>query len=292
MPEQSAPASATQKLVHDGAVPRHVPAVFTGPVLDGWDTHVHVFDAAAPVQPGHYQPAHRPIESIEAEAVHLGVGHLVLVQPSVYGTDNRVLLHALEQSCGRHRGVVVLDADVSDAALSAMHALGVRGVRFNLVSPLGNSPNALHTLAPRLHALGWHVQWYANADQLAHIADVHAQNGLPCVLDHLAGMHADIASSDPAWQALATLASQGAWVKLSGWYRLQSQAPYGTLHANVARVAALVGDQRLVWGSDWPHTAFAADAMPPYASVWEPVLAVVGAARSRHVLAAGAQLYR
>ncbi|MBY0408844.1 MAG: amidohydrolase family protein [Burkholderiaceae bacterium] len=292
MPEQSAPTPTTQVFAHDGALPSRVPAAVTGRILDAWDTHVHVFDAAAPVQAGHYQPAHRPIERIEAEAAHLGVGHLVLVQPSVYGTDNRVLLHALEQSCGRHRGVVVVDAHITDAALSTMHALGVRGVRFNLVSPLGNSAAALRTLAPRLHALGWHVQWYANADQLALIADLHAQNGLPCVLDHLAGLHAGIPSSDPAWQALAMLASQGAWVKLSGWYRLQSQAPYGTLHANLARVAAMVGDQRLVWGSDWPHTAFAADAMPSYASVWEPVLAVLGAVRSRHVLAGGAPLYR
>ena len=51
--------------------------------LEGWDTHVHVFDAAAPVQAGHYQPAHQPLERIEEEAAKLGVGHVVLVQPSV-----------------------------------------------------------------------------------------------------------------------------------------------------------------------------------------------------------------
>ena len=60
----------------------------------GWDAHVHVFDARAPIQAGHYQPAHQPLERIEAAAVALGVAHLVLVQPSVYGTDNQVLLQA------------------------------------------------------------------------------------------------------------------------------------------------------------------------------------------------------
>ena len=62
-----------------------------------WDAHVHVFDAGAPTQPGHYRPAHHPIERIEALAAAHGVGRLVLVQPSVYGTDNGVMLQALAQ---------------------------------------------------------------------------------------------------------------------------------------------------------------------------------------------------
>ena len=45
----------------------------------GWDAHVHVFDARAPIQAGHYQPAHQPLERIEAAAVALGVAHLVHV---------------------------------------------------------------------------------------------------------------------------------------------------------------------------------------------------------------------
>jgi predicted TIM-barrel fold metal-dependent hydrolase len=260
-------------------------------VPQGWDTHVHVFDAAAPVQAGHYQPAHQPLERIEAEAARLGVGHLVLVQPSVYGTDNRLVLGALARAPGRHRAVVVVDTDIADGALQAMHALGVRGVRFNLVSPVGNGARAMQALAPRLKALGWHVQWYAAPAQLAQIAQLHAQTGLPCVLDHLAGMHAALAQDDAAWQALARLADLGAWVKLSGWYRLQAAAPYGELLDAIRRVAGLVGE-RLVWGSDWPHTAFAPDAMPAYASVWEPVAKALGPERAGRVRMAGAALYR
>ena len=82
----------------------------------GWDCHVHVFDAAAPVREGHYRPAHRPLALIEAQAATLGIGHLVLVQPSVYGTDNRLLREALAVDPGRHRGVVVLDDAVDEAS--------------------------------------------------------------------------------------------------------------------------------------------------------------------------------
>ena len=57
--------------------------------FDGaWDCHVHVFDAAAPVLPGHYRPLTRSLAEIESRAATEGVTRLVLVQPSVSGTDN------------------------------------------------------------------------------------------------------------------------------------------------------------------------------------------------------------
>ncbi|MFN4121517.1 amidohydrolase family protein [Acidovorax sp.] len=258
--------------------------------LDGWDTHVHIFDGAAQAQPGHYQPAHHPIDRIEAEAAGLGVGHLVLVQPSVYGTDNQLVLNALRASGGRHRGVVVVDGNVQAAALQAMHALGVRGVRFNLVSPVGNGQDALPRLSGLLRELGWHLQWYARPEQLGQIADVHQRTGLPCVLDHLAGLHTQLPARDAAWDALQRLAGAGAWVKLSGWYRLGDHAPYIRITEHIQRVAT-IAPGRLVWGSDWPHTAFDAAAMPAYRSVWTPVEDALGTSRAHEVLRAGARLY-
>ena len=82
---------------------------------DGWDCHVHVFDPTHPAQAGHYQPVLRDLPEIEQTATALGMGHLVLVQPSVYGTDNSLILRALAREPGRHRGVVVVDTAVTDA---------------------------------------------------------------------------------------------------------------------------------------------------------------------------------
>lgn len=261
----------------------------------GWDAHVHVFGAGIPVLAGHYAPSERPLEEIEALAAAHGVGHLVLVQPSVYGTDNSLLLQALRRQPGRHRGVAVVDAGVADAELATLHAAGVRGVRFNLVSPVGVAAlpqAALQALSPRLRALGWHVQWYAQAPALPAIAALQRETGLVFVLDHLAGLHAGVAADDAAWAALQALADAGAWVKLSGWYRLRAAAPYTVLDARIARVAALFGP-RLVWGSDWPHTSFAPAQAPAYADTWAPVPRVLGPERA-HALReqAAATLYR
>jgi predicted TIM-barrel fold metal-dependent hydrolase len=204
---------------------------------------------------------------------------------------------------------------LQDASLDAMHALGVRGVRFNLVSPVGDAGQALSSrmaiLAPRLRARGWHVQWYAHAHQLHEVLALHQRHPVACVLDHLAGMALTVASDDAAWQALAGLADLGAWVKLSGWYRLGVPAlaasestpglvgalteqhhidTYRGLMPNLQRVAAMLGD-RLVWGSDWPHTGRPAEAVPPYAATAWPVLAALGPERARAVAEAGARLY-
>jgi predicted TIM-barrel fold metal-dependent hydrolase len=238
----------------------------------GWDCHVHVFDAAAPVRPGHYRPVHRPLAQIEATARAHGIGHLVLVQPSVYGSDNSVLLRALQAAPGRHRGVVVLDPSTGEAELDRLHATGVRGVRFNLVSPAGHAGDVepdLLRLAPALKVRGWHVQWYVHADDLPRLVPWQARTGLRFVLDHLAGLPAQLVDDHPAWVAAQALADAGAWLKLSGWYRLQSAAPHADLLPTIRRAVALFGP-RMVWGSDWPHTSFAPDQMPDYASTLEP----------------------
>ena len=244
----------------------------------GWDCHVHVFDANAPARAGHYRPLNRPLAQIEALALPHGVRHLVLVQPSVYGSDHTVMLKALALEPGRHRGVAVVANHISDAELDALHAAGVRGVRLNLVSPVGESLDPARrfaALAPRLQRLGWHLQWYVHAHQLPLVAELHRASALPCVLDHLAGFGAQVTNDHPAWHAAAALAAQGAWLKLSGWYRLDAQAPYTSLVPHIQRLAALFGE-RLLWGSDWPHTAFALDAMPAYAQTWQPVVEALG----------------
>ncbi|MGR6806026.1 amidohydrolase family protein [Sphaerotilus natans] len=244
----------------------------------GWDAHVHVFDASSPVRSGHYAPLERPLTQIEATAQTQGVRHLVLVQPSVYGSDNALLLQALAVEPGRHRGVVVLGDEVSDAELDAMHTAGVRGARMNLVSPVGESTDPARRfamLAPGLVRRGWHLQWYTPAAQLPLIAALHRDSGLTCVLDHLGGLGAHIADDHPAWSAVTALAEQGAWLKLSGWYRLEAPAPYHALVPRIRRLAALFGE-RMVWGSDWPHTGRTPEETPTYAEVWQPVVDALG----------------
>ena len=107
-----------------------------------WDCHVHVFGPAArhPLASRlAYRPPDRSLADLEAVAGPAGIGRIVLVQPSVYGTDNSCMLDALRSGEGRHRAVAVVPPDFSRQEFEALHALGVRGIRFNLVSKAGNS---------------------------------------------------------------------------------------------------------------------------------------------------------
>jgi len=263
---------------------------------EGWDCHFHVFDGAAPALDGHYAPRQRTLAMLDEVARPLGVGHYVLVQPSVYGTDNRLMLEALRASGGRHRGVAVIGPQATDRELDAMHAAGVRGVRFNLVSPVGNSASDWALLAPRLQERGWHAQWYAPAAQLAQIARLHEAHRVTPVLDHLAGMSVAMLHDDAAWDALRALADAGSWIKLSGWYRLNSEAPFEDMAPLIERAVRLFGE-RCVWGSDWPHTWFlhpdAGREPPAYADLWQPVRAALSQERAHAVFATQpAELYR
>jgi predicted TIM-barrel fold metal-dependent hydrolase len=241
----------------------------------GWDCHVHVFAAQAKALDGHYAPQDHPLERIQAIAAQHGFGHLVLVQPSVYGADNSLMLSALKDGGGRHRGVVVVDKPLGDAQLQAWHDIGVRGIRCNLVSPVGNQRTDWDAWAPRLRALGWHVQWYAHGDQLAEIVNWQKEHELPCVLDHVGGMHTRFAQDANAWKSLRDLADAGAWIKLSGWYRLGLASPYGLERLRLAEIVAMF-ESRCVWGSDWPHTSFVNTVAPSYAQVWQPLEGLLG----------------
>jgi len=95
------------------------------------------------------------------------------------------------------------------------------------------------------------------------------------VLDHLGGLGAGVTAAHPAWQAVASLADQGAWLTLSGWYRLDACEPYAELVPRIGRLAQMF-DGRMVWGSDWPHTSFEPSAMPCYESTWRPVVDALG----------------
>jgi predicted TIM-barrel fold metal-dependent hydrolase len=253
----------------------------------GWDCHAHVFDGHPALAASHYRPPLRPLSALEDAARAIGVGHVVLVQPSVYGSDNSLLLESLRSSGGRHRGVIVADATLTAAGLRALHELGVRGVRFNLVSPVGNDAAQLEAMAPALRELGWHVQWYAAPAALPTVAALHRRLGLRCVLDHLGGTTVEAAREPGTWVALRRLADQGGWIKLSGWYRLGADAPYGALDETIARCVGIFGE-RCVWGSDWPHTRFlepgCRDPAPAYADTWAPVVRSLGTERAQRIL--------
>src|SRR5262245_63287610 len=123
------------------------------------DCHHHIYNAKYPVDPkATLRPADATVEDYRALQKRIGTSRNVLVQPSTYGTDNRAHLEALAAFGPNARMVAVVNDQVSTDELKRMHALGVRGIRFNLAQAGATTPEMLEPLSKRVNDLGWHIQ--------------------------------------------------------------------------------------------------------------------------------------
>ncbi|WP_426153145.1 amidohydrolase family protein [Pseudomonas sp. DC3000-4b1] len=227
------------------------------------DCHMHLYDNRVPPVPeATLFPPNASLEDYRGLQNRLGIGRMVIVTPSTYGTNNSVMLDGLLQSQGNARGVAVVDASVTDAALASMHKAGVRGIRFNL--SVGNTAlDDLERLAPRVNELRWNVQ-VAPGPLLPQITPRLLRLTAPVVIDHMGHVPQPDGLSSDAFRALSTLIDTGrAWVKLSAPYlRSKVGAPTYSDVGTVAQALVQRAPQRMLWGSDWPHPTLPMEQKP------------------------------
>lgn len=230
------------------------------------DCHTHVFgdDTTFPMSPERqYTPAPAPVEALLAHMEALELQRIVIVQASVYGTDNRCLLDTLARLEGRARGVAVPHPDADATELRRLHRLGVRGLRINLESDAVRDTELLKRMllreSARIADLGWHLQLYASPQTVVGQADVLATLPVPVVLDHFAMVPLrEDADADLSRALLSILRASNVYLKLSAPYRLgPSPVPGEEAQLTAKRMASLLNaaPRQLLWGSDWPHTA-------------------------------------
>jgi predicted TIM-barrel fold metal-dependent hydrolase len=230
------------------------------------DCHFHIYDARHPVAAeAVLRHGDASVEDYRALQRRLGTARGVLVQPSAYGTDNRLHLAALQDlGIERFRMVAVVEPGVADAELRRLHAAGVRGVRFNLTQPGPLALGDLEPMARRLAELGWHCQLNMRPDQV--VAAERVLLRLPCriVFDHLGRIRDPGGPDAEAFAAIRRLLDHGrAWVKLSGIYITSREGPPGYADAGaVAAAFATAAPERMLWGSDWPHPTKPAGRKP------------------------------
>ena len=226
------------------------------------DTHAHVFHRGLKLAPGRrYAPDYDAPLSLYLEQLdHNGTSNGVLVQPSFLGTDNSYLVDCLKQTNGRLRGIAVVDPAVSADGLRELDRAGVVGIRLNLVGqPLPDlAANEWKGLLANVKAMGWQVEIQRNASDLAVLTPQLLDLGVTVVLDHYALPDPKLGVSDPGFQSVLKLgATRNVWIKISAPYR---NGPAGESFAKEAypMLRNAYGLDRLLWGSDWPHTQFEA----------------------------------
>jgi len=226
------------------------------------DTHAHIL---GPIARYAYSPArvYTPPDCLLTDyqkmLATLGVERAVLVQPSVYGTDNSAMLEAMRTAGKALRGVAVVEDTITVDELTKLDAAGVRGVRVNIVDVKDRKPGTLPmeqltALAKRIAPMRWHMEFLMHCDEFPDMDRTFADFPVDIVLGHLGYMKTDQGVNNAGFQSLLRLMKAGkAWVKFTGPYRISTQALPHTDTNAYAHALIAANAQRVLWGSDWPH---------------------------------------
>ena len=222
-------------------------------------THIHGDVEKFPFFAGRvYTP--EPASPEEMSALHkaLHMERVVVVTPSVYGTDNSSSQYGMMARGASARGVAVIDDKTPESALDTMHKVGFRGIRLNLATGGVNDPNVgrprFTAAVERMKARGWHVQLYTSLPMIIAIKDLVLTAPVPVVFDHFGGAQAALGVEQPGFSDLVELVKSGkAYVKISGAYRSSKLGPDYQDCVPLAKALIEANADRIVWGTDWPH---------------------------------------
>jgi predicted TIM-barrel fold metal-dependent hydrolase len=188
----------------------------------------------------------------------LRLERVVVVQPSVYGTDNSCTLDGIRELGTRARGVAVIDEKTTDPELDAMGKAGIRGIRLNLATAGVTDPatarNRLEFGIARARNRGWHIQINTQPSVIQALSAQFAASPVPIVFDHFGGANATAGVKDPGFAALVGLVKSGsAYVKISGAADSVSTLPDLSDVTPLAKALVAANPQRILWGTNWPH---------------------------------------
>ena len=205
----------------------------------------------------------------------LGMDRSVIVQASVYGTDNRCTMDAVAKlGLDRTRAVLVIDETADPGELARMGVAGARGVRINAVTGNGTPVDQMARIARLVAPLGWHIQLYLNIADVERLADDILALPVPVVIDHMGHLDPRNGTDAPGFQALLRLLRHDkVWAKLCGYRCSNERLPYADI-TPFARAMADAAPDRCVWGTDWPHPTFKAE-MPDDGALLEAFMAWV-----------------
>jgi len=226
------------------------------------DSHIHLF---GPVAEFEFAPNANYISQDATAEMYfdiqdkLGLSRAVLVSGGGYGQTYDHLVAILKQYPERLRGVVRLPVGATADDLHALHAVGVRGARYFSRDFQNLTPELLEVF----DELGWHIQFYPTENALPDHADWLLGLNRTVVLDHFGhNMSADGVDSTANRLLYRMLETGRVWVKLSGPMRVGTELEPHPASTPIARKLVELAPERMVWGSDWPHTQMWDKQMP------------------------------
>jgi predicted TIM-barrel fold metal-dependent hydrolase len=223
----------------------------------------------------------------------LHLQRVVIVTPSVYGTDNASTLDGIRTRGADARGIAVINDQTPESELDAMGRAGIRGIRLNLSTGGTNDPDVARDrfvgAIERMRGRDWHIQSFTSLQVIAALKDIVASSPVPVVFDHFGGAKAVLGTQQPGFADLLALVRSGkAYVKISGADSASTLAPDFPDAVPLARALIAANPDRILWGSNWPHPGTAGkiptDVTPlrqvddghmlNLLAAWEPIAAI------------------
>ena len=224
------------------------------------DTHVHVIGEPTkfPMSPQRdYTPPSATVDELAEALKFLNLDRVVVVTPTIYGSDNSATVAAVRQlGRDRARGVALIDENTSPRILDALVEAQISGIRLFLhragALDRAAAANRLRRGINLADRRGWHLQISTPPDIIAALAMQLASSPVPLVLDCFGWIAGGVHQS--GFDTVLSLVKSGrAYVKLAEPYRLSSQTPDYLDLLPVIKALLAANPDGVIWGSGWPH---------------------------------------
>ena len=228
------------------------------------DTHIHIYDSAAPAAQGTFMPGHFPAPDYRAMQERLGLERVIIVQPNAYADDNRVTLAAIHALGAGAKGVAVVKPDVTDTELERLTKGGICGLRIMTLHGGTLGFDVMDSLMARVRPFGWHANIQLDGRELPKVeAQIKRLPG-KFVIDHTGKFLEPVDVSSDAFKSLLRLVDTGrCWVKLSAPYETsKTGAPKYEDVGRLAKALVKHAPERMLWASNWPHPSVPKEKRP------------------------------
>ena len=242
------------------------------------DCQFHIYADPAkypPKQGALYEPPNATFQDMRGVLRAMGFQRGVIVHAMPYDTDHRLLIDTLSTVEDKQniRAIGIIKDNVSDAELETLNSLGVRGARFNIGKYYNElqSVDGLRRSMERAREIGWHARLHIAGPHILEYADLLTSvKDLTFVVDHMGHLDFSEGLQAPTFRwLLDRLKHDGWWMMLSNGSRLSTMTddwddaiPFGKAYVAAA-------EDRLIWGSDWPHVRWRKPRMPNDAELVE-----------------------
>jgi predicted TIM-barrel fold metal-dependent hydrolase len=234
-----------------------------------WDSHFHIFgppDRFPYAESRRYTPPTAPVEHWLRVSSAIGIERGFVVTPSVHDLDPAVTLDAIARSDGRIRGMIRANSKLDEAAIRTLHEGGIRGLRFPFAKFVRREfdANEFHANVALIEPMSWIAEFQIDGDALEQHADLMGSVPLPTIIDEFGGLHPKDGLDQPAFRTLLDLiAKPNVYLKLICPDRFLAMGESYESIVAMARAVIAKAPDRIIWGSDWPHSyVFEANAMP------------------------------